>query len=105
MNRRTKVVLTILLTLTLLAAVFFITTLRSTHRAEENKQVTAQLYGYRVDGRLILQDRTGHLWEIPYTDEISESDIVLLDVTGYNINHVYVEVITTTAETETENQN
>lgn len=102
MNHRTKVILAILLVLTLLAIVFFITTLRSTNKVEENKQVIAQLYGYRVDGHLILQDRTGHLWEIPYTEEISESSIVLLDITGYNINHVYVEIITTT---ETENQN
>lgn len=101
MRRRTKVVLGILLICTLIAIVFFVTTLRTASPvAEESRQITASLYGYRVDGRLILQDRTGYLWEIPYTEEIHENDNVLLDVTGRQVNHVYVEVFIAGPETE-----
>lgn len=46
-----------------------------------------------------MQDRNGKLWEIPYTDRITPDDIVLLDVTGYNVNKVYIQIIEAVPET------
>lgn len=97
MNGRTKRVLAVLLALTLLAGLFFVITLRTTHK-NENRQIETHLYGYRLDGTMIVQESSGRLWEIPYTERITDSDTVLLDVTGYEVNKVYVEIV---AEPET----
>lgn len=93
-----KKVIAALIILALIAGLFFIIIVRST-KQDEHRQIEVQLYGYRLDNKMIMQDGNGKLWEIPYTDRITQDDIVLLDVTGYNVNKVYIQIIEAVPET------
>lgn len=98
MSMRAKRVIIVLVVFALLAGLFFIITVRSTQQ-KERRQIEVQLYGYRLDNKMIMQDSNGKLWEIPYNDRITADDIVLLDVTGYKVNKVYIQIIEAVPET------
>lgn len=98
MSIRAKRVIIVLVVFALLAGLFFIITVRSTQQ-KERRQIEVQLYGYRLDNKMIMQDSNGKLWEIPYNDRITSDDIVLLDVTGYKVNKVYIQIIEAVPET------
>ena len=100
MSIRAKRVIIVLVVFALLAGLFFIITVRSTQQ-KEHRQIEVQLYGYRLDNKMIMQDTNGKLWEIPYNDRITADDIVLLDVTGYKVNKVYIQIIEANTEPET----
>lgn len=89
-NRR--VIAFLLIILMLVAAVLTISTIRKLNHKEETRQVEVSLYGYRTSGNIILQDTNGQLWEIEYTDMVTSESIVLLEVTGYDINRVFLEL-------------
>ena len=93
-----KKVIAALIIFALIAGLFFIVTVRSM-KQDEHRQIEVQLYGYRLDNKMIMQDGNGKLWEIPYTDRITADDIVLLDVTGYNVHKVYIQIIEAVPET------
>lgn len=89
-----RTILLILLAIFIITTIFLtIHTINST-KAPERRQVDAALYGYKVDGGIILQDTNGQLWEIPYTDKITSADTVMLEVIGYDVEHVWVELVT-----------
>ncbi len=89
-----RTILLILLAIFIITTIFLtIHTINST-KAPERRQVDAALYGYKVDGGIILQDTNGQLWEIPYTDKITSADTVRLEVVGYDVEHVWVELVT-----------
>lgn len=98
-SRRIFVVLLIILMI--VAAILTINTIKRLNHKEETRQVEAMLYGYRTSGNIILQDTNGQLWEIDYTDLVTDETIVLLDVTGYKINRAFIEI---PKPTETVNQ-
>ena len=100
MRRKTGLIIAIILVVFILTGILFAHTLNKA-KAPETRQINAELYGYRVDGGIILQDQNGRLWEVPYTDEITANDIIRIEVTGYEVNHVWIEI--TWMEPETAN--
>ena len=97
-----KRILAILLVVLIVVAILIaVPTVKSLNKRDEHRQVEASLYGYRTSGNIILQDSNGQLWEIDYNDAVKSDSVILLDVTGYQINRVFIEVPN---PTETVNQ-
>ena len=52
----------------------------------------AQLYAIKPDETFILKDTEGDLWEVNKEVNINENDQLLLEISGKNITHIWVEV-------------
>ena len=94
MRKKDKIALFAIAVVALIAIVLLVSVINA-NKAPERRQVEAQLYGYRVDGRMIAQDTNGQLWEIFNTDRIGLNDTLRLDVKGYEVERVWVEVTET----------
>ena len=56
-------------------------------------QRVAQLYAIKPDGTFILKDTEGDLWEVDKSVNINENDQLLLEISGKNITHIWVEIV------------
>lgn len=52
----------------------------------------AELYAIKPDETFILKDTEGDLWEVDKSVNINENDLLLLEIDGKNITHIWVEV-------------
>lgn len=53
----------------------------------------AQLYAIKPDETFILKDTEGDLWEVDKSVNINENDQLLLEISGKNITHIWVEIV------------
>ena len=53
----------------------------------------AELYAIKPDETFILKDTEGDLWEVDKSVNINENDLLLLEIDGKNITHIWVEVV------------